>query len=37
MEAVYTIGFIIGSTFKIKILVFIGISIGAAWKLTSGQ
>jgi hypothetical protein len=37
MEAVYTIGFIIGSTFKIKILVFIGIAIGAAWKLTSGQ
>jgi hypothetical protein len=37
MEAVYTIGYIIGSTFKIKVLVFVGIAIGAAWKFTSGQ
>ncbi len=37
MEAVYTIGYIIGNIFKFKILVFIGIAIGAAWKFTSGQ
>jgi hypothetical protein len=37
LEAVYTIGFIIGSTFRIKVLIFVGLAIGAAWKLTSGQ
>lgn len=37
LEAIYTIGFIIAETFRIKVMLWIGLAIGAAWKLTSGQ
>jgi hypothetical protein len=37
LETVYTFAFIIFSTFRIKVLIFMGLAVGAAWKLTSGQ
>ncbi|HEX7861548.1 MAG TPA: hypothetical protein VF773_14530 [Verrucomicrobiae bacterium] len=37
LEAIYTIGFIVAETFRIKVILWIGLAIGAAWKLTSGQ
>lgn len=37
LETIFTFGYIITSTFRIKVLIFVGLAIGAAWKLTSGQ
>ena len=37
LEGVFTLGFIIAETFSIRVMLWIGLAIGAAWKLTSGQ
>lgn len=37
LESLFTIGFIIGEAFSIRVILWIGLAIGAAWKLTSGQ